>query len=89
MLEEILDSYAQGPEGQNAPLPEEARKNLASGLLSQINTFVLLAYVDNEAVGTAVFFWGYSTFRGKPFLNIHDFAVLPEFRSQGIGGALL
>ena len=88
-LEEILDSYARGPGGQNAPLSAEARSNLSSGLLNQANAFVLLAYKDDLAVGAAVCFWGFSTFAGKPNVNIHDFAVLPGFQGKGIGHALL
>jgi ribosomal protein S18 acetylase RimI-like enzyme len=33
--------------------------------------------------------WGFSTFVGKPSVNICDFAVLPEFHNRGIGKALL
>jgi len=50
---------------------------------------VLLAFVDGRAVGTAVCVWSFSTFAGRPSINIHDFAVLPEFRGQGVGRALL
>ena len=34
-------------------------------------------------------FEGYSTFKAQPLLNIHDIAVLPAHRSQGVGQALL
>lgn len=88
-LVEILDSYARGPGGQNAPLSEEARSNLISGLQSHPQAAVLLAFVEERAVGTAVCVWGFSTFAAKPTLNIHDLAVLPDFRGRGIGSALL
>jgi len=32
---------------------------------------------------------GYSTFKAKPLLNVHDIAVLSGHRGQGIGQALL
>jgi ribosomal protein S18 acetylase RimI-like enzyme len=32
---------------------------------------------------------GYSTFRARPLLNLHDLAVQPEARERGVGGALL
>ncbi len=85
----ILDSYARGPGGQNAPLPEEARAALVPGLRQHPHTFVLLACVDGEPVGAAVCFTGFSTFAGRPFLNVHDLAVLPEHRGRGLGRALL
>lgn len=88
-LEEILDSYAQGPGGQNAPLSAEARDKLAAGLSAHANAFVLLGYEEQRAVGAAVCFVGFSTFAGKPNVNIHDLAVLPDFRGRGIGTALM
>jgi ribosomal protein S18 acetylase RimI-like enzyme len=50
---------------------------------------VLLAFADAEIVGVAVCFFGLSTFRAKPLLNVHDLAVLPQYRGMGIGRALL
>jgi ribosomal protein S18 acetylase RimI-like enzyme len=53
---------------------------------------VLLALAgdqDERPVGVAVCFFGLSTFRAKPLLNVHDLAVLPEHRGRGIGRALL
>lgn len=88
-LTEILDSYARGPGGQNEAISDGARANLGQGLQEQCRATVLLAYVDDRAVGTAVCLWGFSTFAGKPTLNIHDLAVLPSFQGRGIGNALL
>ncbi len=88
-LVEIVDSYARGPGGQNAPLTPQARSNLAAGLLEHPNAMVLLASADSQAVGTAVCIWGFSTFAGKPMINVHDLAVLPDFQGRGIGRALL
>jgi ribosomal protein S18 acetylase RimI-like enzyme len=85
----ILDSYARGPGGQNAPLPAEARANLVRGLSDHPAAFALLALADGAPVGLAVCVWGFSTFAGRPSLNIHDLAVLPGERGQGIGGRLL
>ncbi len=88
-LVEIIDAYASGPGGQSAPLSDQARANLAPGLHGHPMAMVLLAFVDGRAVGTAVCVWSFSTFAGRPSINIHDFAVLPEFRGQGVGRALL
>jgi ribosomal protein S18 acetylase RimI-like enzyme len=40
-------------------------------------------------VAVAVCFVGFSTFVARPLINIHDLAVLPEYRGQGIGRLLL
>ena len=88
-LVEIVDSYARGPGGQNAPLSAEARGALAKGLREQPAAFALLAFDGPRAVGAAVCFVGFSTFEGKALVNIHDLAVLPSHRSRGIGSALL
>jgi len=50
---------------------------------------VLLAAVDGETVGFAVFFSTYSTFLAKPGLYLEDLFVKPHVRGQGIGTALL
>ena len=86
---ELIDGYARGPGGQSAPLTDEARGALAPGLLAHPNAFVLLAFAGERAVGTAVCVWGFSTFAGRPTVNVHDLAVDPDYRSRGIGSALL
>jgi GNAT superfamily N-acetyltransferase len=50
-----------------------------------------LAFADGhrEPVGYAIFLETYSSFLARPTLYIEDVFVLPEFRNQGIGGALL
>jgi ribosomal protein S18 acetylase RimI-like enzyme len=50
---------------------------------------IFLAYAESRPVGIAVCFRGFSTFAAKQLINIHDLAVLPEFRGQGVGRKLL
>ncbi len=50
---------------------------------------VLLAEVDGQPVGFALFFPTFSTFRGQPGLYLEDIFVRPEHRGRGIGKALL
>jgi len=85
----ILDSFARGPGGQNAPLDDFARENLVKGLANQPMAVVYLAFSESRAVGVAVCVSSYSTFTGKPMINVRDLAVLPEFQNQGVGRALL
>ena len=86
---EIIDSYARGPGGQNAALTDFARDKLLPGLRAHPLATVLLATVAGRPVGTAVCVFGFSTFAGRPIVNIHDLAVLPDFQQQGVGHALL
>ncbi len=50
---------------------------------------VLIARLDGEPVGQALFFHTYSTFLARPGIYLEDLYVLPEVRSRGIGRALL
>ena len=50
---------------------------------------VIIAYAGNTPAGFALFFPNYSTFLGKPGLYLEDLFVLPEFRGQGLGLALM
>jgi ribosomal protein S18 acetylase RimI-like enzyme len=75
--------------GGGRALPEEVRAALISGLQQHPTTVVLLAWHGDTPVGLAVCFVGFSTFLARPLLNIHDLAVLPAYRRQGVGRLLL
>jgi GNAT superfamily N-acetyltransferase len=49
----------------------------------------IIARMDDEPVGFALFFQNFSTFVGKPGLYLEDVFVRPAWRGQGIGYALL
>ena len=49
----------------------------------------LLAELDGEAVGFALFFHNYSTFAGKPGLYLEDLFVRESHRKLGIGRMLM
>jgi GNAT superfamily N-acetyltransferase len=50
---------------------------------------VLLAHLDNECVGFALFFPNYSTFLAQPGIYLEDLFVKPHARGKGAGLALL
>lgn len=50
---------------------------------------VVIAELDGEPVGFALFFHNFSTFLGKPGIYLEDLFVLPKARGCGIGKALL
>ena len=49
----------------------------------------VIAEWDNQPAGFAFFFYHYSTWRGRSGIHLEDLFVLPRFRGQGIGKALL
>jgi len=51
--------------------------------------FCDIAEWDGKPAGLALWFYNYSTFRGRHGLYLEDLFVSPEFRGKGIGKALL
>jgi GNAT superfamily N-acetyltransferase len=51
--------------------------------------FALLAEVDGQSAGFALYFKNFSTWLGKHGLYLEDLYVRPEFRGGGIGQGLL
>ena len=49
----------------------------------------LIAQIEGEPAGFALFFHNFSTFLGKPGIYLEDPYVRPEFRGAGIGKKLL
>lgn len=49
----------------------------------------ILAERDGRAMGFALYFFTFSTFKGRPTLYLEDLFVLPEERRSGIGRQLL
>lgn len=76
---EHLDEYARAT-------PEDLRTHLfGPHPLAE----AILAEVEGEAVGFALYYTTFSTFRGRPGIYVEDLYVRPERRGRGIGKALL
>jgi GNAT superfamily N-acetyltransferase len=50
---------------------------------------VLIAEIEKESVGFALFFPTYSTWEGRPGLYLEDLFVVEHMRGQGVGLALM
>jgi len=86
----LLNAYALDPMGGGEPLSEYARSHVIQGMLDMGPLCrVYLAFEDDMAVGLANTFIAFSTFKAKRLINIHDFAVLPEFRGKGVAKMLM
>ncbi|MBI1312813.1 GNAT family N-acetyltransferase [bacterium] len=86
---DVLDSYASDPVGGGQPLSPDVRARVIPLIRDHPAAFVLLALVDDRVVGLVLCFLNLSTFRARAELHIEDLAVLPEFRGQRVGRALL
>lgn len=86
---ELTQAYASDPMGGGEALSTEVIDRLIPGLQATPHTLIFLAYIESMPIGIATCFRGFSTFLAKPLLNIHDIAVLPQYRGQGIGQKLI
>lgn len=85
----LLNAYAKDPMGQGSPLNEGIKEQLAMNLSKVANAFSVLCYVDGEPAGLTNCFQGFSTFKCKPLINIHDLIVRSEFRGLKISQQML
>lgn len=85
----VLSGYARDPMGGGEELSDYTKSNLVEALKKQSTNFIVLCYVDDKIAGLSNCFYGFSSFKAKPLINIHDFAILPEFRGQGLSKHLL
>ena len=88
-LIDMLDMYARDPMGGGEPLAADTRLRLCDDLSRVAGAISWLAFKDGKPVGLLNALPGYSTFKARPLLNVHDIAVDPAYRGQGVGQALL
>lgn len=89
MLVELLDAYANDPMGGGEPLPEQVKSTLVGRLANFPGAFTVLCQIKSDYVALANCLTGFSTFAAQPLINIHDLAVIPSARGQGISQRLL
>lgn len=88
-LVDLLNGYAQDPMGGAEALSESTQANLVNALKEVPHAFSFIAYVDGKPAGLINCFEGFSTFKCKPIINIHDVTVQKAFRGLGISHAML
>jgi GNAT superfamily N-acetyltransferase len=80
-----LATYEREPDAVHCT-PDDLRRQLAS---ERPPFECLLAEVDGEACGFALFFSSYSTWRGRAGIYLEDLYVPPALRGRGVGKRLL
>ncbi len=85
----LIDVYARDAMGSGQSLPKDTGRRTIDGLRSHPAGSQFVAYAGDEPVGLAVCFLGFSTFAGRPLINIHDVIVRPDYRRRGIAKELL
>ncbi len=85
----MTSAYATDAWGNAGPLPADVLDRLIPGLRAHPTTLILIAWAGAEPIGIATCFVGFSTFYARPVINIHDLAVVPQYRGRGIGRQLL
>ena len=85
----LISQYATDIMGGGEDLSADVKQRLIPSLQKRSDAVIILAFVNEEAVGLAICFEGFSTFYAKPLLNIHDFVVSASYRGQGIARQML
>ncbi|MBT8142068.1 MAG: GNAT family N-acetyltransferase [Gammaproteobacteria bacterium] len=85
----LLNEYAKDPMGAGKPLDTGIQEKVASELAKQAGAFSVLAYVDGKPAALTNCLQSFSTFKCKPLINIHDLAVVKEFRGMGLSTRML
>eukprot|EP00873_Tetraselmis_striata_P018432 jgi/Tetstr1/438696/TSEL_027245.t1 len=89
LVAELLNQYSMDKFGNGAPLPEAVLSRLAPELAQVAGAFSVVATVDGAPAGLVNCFQGFSTFRCRPLLNVHDCYVAAPHRRRGITQAML
>ncbi len=89
----LLDHYMRGPTGNGAPMDDALRARLPEALRHRTNVLSYLAYLvengESRPAGLINCVEGFSTFAGRPLMNVHDIVVHEDFRRRGVARALL
>ena len=85
----LLDAYARDPAGGGEPLSGFVKAHLVQELAKRPQAYSVLAFDGDQPVGLVNCIEGFSSFKCRPLVNVHDVAVLASHRGRGIAEAML
>lgn len=86
----ILQFIKELAEYEKEPLAVEATEAiLEESIFDKKQAKVILLEENGESVGFALYFFNFSTWRGKAGLYLEDLYVRPQYRGKGYGKMLL
>lgn len=85
----VTNRYAKDPMGRGASLSDSTQRTLITELKKIPMYIGFVAFIDGKPAGLANCFYTLSSFKAAPVINIHDLIVMPDYRSMGIGKALI
>lgn len=88
-LAHLINQYITDPMGGGTPLSPFQQLRMVDGLANHPSCFVLFILVNGQITGLATCFINFSTFRAKPFINIHDVIIDKDQRGKGYGRLLV
>lgn len=88
-LIELMQIYATDPMGGGKAIDQGQLEQLPQQLFNITGAYSVLAFVDDQPAGLINCFAGFSTFAGKPLVNIHDVIVRRGYRQLGLAKQML
>ena len=88
-LAALINQYIADPMGGGTPLTPLQQLILVDGLANHPSCFILFILENQQIAGLATCFINFSTFKAKPYINIHDLIIDIRHRGKGLGRSLL
>ena len=85
----LLNAYASDPAGGGEPLSDFVKANLVRELAARPQAYSVLAFDGDQPVGLVNCIEGFSSFKCKPLVNVHDVGVLASHRGSGFAEQML
>ncbi len=89
----LLRHYSSDPMGGNSELNEDILKKNLIAMHEKPFAYSFIAKIQNDRhnlpIGLMNCFEGFSTFKARPLMNIHDFVVHENYRGLGVANLML